>query len=127
MQTAQPVLTAFTVAAGLSLGIERGLELLKHFMDLGNGSLNPKEGIQRAAELVDKAEQALAHPESTVRAPGFAGRAQPDSQGGQPQHGPAVNGTAADSDASEKDPPPRIAVVTMAALSTEETGNTLLF
>jgi len=127
MQTAQTVLTAFTVAAGLSLGIERGLELLKHFMDLGNGSLNPKEGIQRAAELVDKAEQALAHPESTLRAPGVAGGAQPGSPGGQPRQGPAVNRTAADSEASEKYPPPRIPVVPMAALSTQDTGNTLFF
>src|SRR3989449_10756872 len=127
MQTAQTVLTAFTVAAGLSLGIERGLELLKHFMDLGNGSLNPKEGIQRAAELVDKAERALAHPESRVRAPGVAGRARPGGKGGHPHQGPAVNRTAADSEASEKSPPPRIPVVPMAALSTQDTGNTLFF
>jgi hypothetical protein len=59
------VITTLTIAAGLALGIERTLELLKHFIDSSNGSLG--EGEQQG--LISRAEQAIVE----ARVVGWAG------------------------------------------------------
>lgn len=126
MQNAETVVTAFTIAAGLSLGIERTLELLKHFMESGNGSLSPAErntAVNRAADLVDGAEAALKQSDTGVVPPAAAKPAQPDIAMPTSASSPALAGA----ELAEKHPPPRIPVIPMTPLSTQDTANALFF
>ena len=128
---AETALTALTVAAGLSLGIERSLEVLKHFMDYGNGRLNPGERdtlAQSALGLVEEAERAV------KGGPAPDARSSPAAApppGCEPAAAPKPTATAAaegaDLEAIEKYPPPRIPVVPMEPLSTQDTGSALFF
>lgn len=130
MVSADTVLTALTVAAGLSLGVERTLELLKHFIEFGNGSLSPKERadtLKRAADLVDQVEAVLANPagratQSAMTTSVSSGTAPANA----PPNAPVVQ-AAADSEASEKYPPPQISVISMEPLRPQDTGNALFF
>lgn len=122
--SADAAVTALTVAAGLSLGIERTLELLKHFMDLANGSLTKDEGsapLRRAEDAIAAAEASLkAGPVDAPAAPGAATAAAQAPT-------PAIVRLAADSEASEKYRAPRIPLIPMTPLSEQETGNALFF
>ncbi|HZE10199.1 MAG TPA: peptidoglycan recognition family protein [Burkholderiales bacterium] len=124
MVKADDVLTALTVAAGVSLGVERSLELLKHFMDLANGSLNADE---RSAPL-KQAEEAIAKAEAALKAdPGDAVAPKPLPAAGRAPQAAGPARSVADSEASEKYPPPQIPLIPMAALLTQDTANTLFF
>ena len=120
------VLTTLTIAAGLALGIERTLELLKHFMDFANGSLGKRERksvIARAEQAIADARVALsedfAHkPVVSV----FAG--MPSTQGAEKDQ-PMLN--ASDFEATEKYPPPSIPVLPPTPISPLTTGYQLFF
>lgn len=130
MPIAETVLTAFTVAAGLSLGVERSLELLKQFMDFGNGSLSPKDredALKRTTDLIGKAEAALANPAARAAQPVSAKDVEVSSTAPGAPQGQSIAQVAANSEASEKYPPPRIPVIPMGPLSTQSTANALFF
>ncbi len=124
MPTADTVLTALTVTAGLSLAVERALELLKQLMDYGNGSLSPEEqkkSVDRAKKLIEAADRAVAEAET-----GTAGAKAPRAAvqaGTRPKEPPA--GMATDAEPSEKYPPPAIPLVRMTAPSAQATARTL--
>lgn len=116
-------ITTLTIAAGLALGIERTLELLKHFMDSGNGAL----GKDEHAELIGRAKQALAEARAAI-----AGAGVPEAEDNMlhatlPVDVAPLNPVASDYEASEQYPPPSIPVVPPTPLSTLTTGNQLFF
>lgn len=122
MPGTEAALTALTVAAALSLGVERTLELLKHFMDFGNGSLNPRERgalEERATELIDRAEQTLAGKLPPAAPPAVAVP--------RPKDDASASHAAGDAEPAEKYPTPRIPVVPMDPLSPQDTANALFF
>jgi len=62
MQELSAVLTSLSIAAGLALGVERILEVLKHFMELDNGFLHQRErdeALERTRESIGRAKNAL--------------------------------------------------------------------
>jgi len=62
MQELSTVLTSLSVAAGLALGVERILEVLKHFMALDNGFLHERErsdALARTRESINRATNAI--------------------------------------------------------------------
>lgn len=69
MQEVGPILTALTVVAGLALGVERTLEVLKHIIDKAVGSLSRSRAVgllDKTTAALDAAEKAL---ESAREAP----------------------------------------------------------
>lgn len=120
------VLTTLTIAAGLALGIERTLELLKHFMDLANGSLGKAE----RKDVIGRAEQAIADAKEAL-SEGFAHKpvvsvfaGMPSAQSAEKEK-PKLN--ASDFEASEKYPPPPIPVIPPTPISPLTTGYQLFF
>ena len=62
MTSLSPILTALTIAAGLSLGVERTLELLKNIMDQSKGVVDLRDLISRARAAVAEVQQSLRSP-----------------------------------------------------------------
>lgn len=117
---AESVITALTVASGFALGIERSLELLKHFMNSGNGTLGVgehKSSLEQTRQAVEKAEQAA---KTGIQvAPRVTAVADSANQ--------VVDQSVADSEAIERYPQPKIPVIKVTALSTVVTSRTLFF
>ena len=62
MQNLSTILTSLSVAAGLALGVERTLEVLKHIMESESGFLRRseyKDAVDRTKHAVDKAKTAI--------------------------------------------------------------------
>lgn len=119
------VLTTLTIAAGLALGIERTLELLKHLMDFANGTLGKserKDVIECADKAIADAKEALS--EQFVHKPvasAFTGNSEQNTEKDKP------NLNASDFEASEKHPPPSIPVIPPTPFSPLTTGYQLFF
>lgn len=115
---ASVVINALTVAAGLALGIERTLEFLKHLMDSSTSSLSPGEHRAR----IDQAVDSIAQAEDAV-ANGVKVKARVTAVETKTTELPDLS--AADSEASESHPPPKIPVIPMEPLSTVTTSKAL--
>lgn len=119
-------ITTLTIAAGLALGIERTLELLKHFMDSANGSLGKSERqnvIGRAEQAIDEAKEALS--DNYVHRPVVI--VSRDMSSAQSAEEDKSKRYAGDYEASEQYPPPSIPVIPPTPLSTLTTGYQLFF
>jgi hypothetical protein len=72
MQDLSTVLTSLTIAAGLALGVERTLEVLKHIMASETGFLRRseyKDAVDRTKDAINKAKTGIGNDISDTAAP----------------------------------------------------------
>lgn len=115
------VITTLTIAAGLALGVERSLEVLKHLLDSANKKMQnpvPKDTLSQAQEKLKIAEAQIDNPTSASLAGVMIGQ-----QLGQA----VVEPTVADSEAAEKYPPPAITIIPQTPLSPVSSANALFY
>lgn len=121
---AELVITTLTIAAGLALGIERTLELLKHFIDSGTAGISKKEKDTRIAAVANRikvAENALNEDvRKFVEATPVADKLGTEASA----QDIAISG---DREASEKYPPPDIPIIPEKPLTRLKTSKALFF
>jgi hypothetical protein len=108
MISLSPILTSLTIAAGLALGIERTLELLKNIMDQSKGVVDLRDVINRARSAVAEVEQYLRSPTPPLPAEVPAEPPAPDI--GSPISFVPAAATVTDNQPDERYPAPRITV-----------------
>jgi hypothetical protein len=118
-----PILTTLTIAAGLALGIERTLELLKHFMD-------QSKGIVTLGELIKKASSAVAEVQQYLRSPTTATLPEGLSEPPDPEEDPPVTTApqtiqSLDANPTERFPAPPIEVLPVTETTLQQASKTL--
>jgi hypothetical protein len=124
------VINTLTICAGLALGIERSLELLKHFMDAANGRISKGEQqglLRRAGEALAEAQAALATAGDPLPIATATARPATPLSAAAPPSALSAPLSAVDGEASERYPPPAIPVLPLTPLSPLTTGNQLFF
>jgi len=118
MQSLSTVLTSLSVAAGLALGVERTLEVLKHIMESESGFLRRneyKDAVGRTEHAVDKAKTAITDITSrniTSSPSHETESADPKpSAGDSPTHEIDTDPSPTDSESAEQFPAPPIPVI----------------
>ncbi len=121
MTSLSPILTSLTIAAGLSLGVERTLELLKNVMD-------QSKGVVDLRDLIDKARKAVAEVQQSLRSP------PPPSSPAPPPASEAIgspitfvpgDAQATDDQPTERYPAPRIEVQPVVAKTVQQASKVL--
>lgn len=126
------VVTTLTVAAGLALGVERSLEVLKHLLDAANKKMQnavPKDTLSTAREKIKQAEEKLTLAEKTPDTPTESAEAGSASSSETTATADTtyVHATIADSEAPERYLPPPIKLIPQTPLSAVTTSNTLFY
>jgi len=118
MQNLSTILTSLSVAAGLALGVERTLEVLKHIMESESGFLRRneyKDAVGRTEHAVEKAKTALTDVTSgniPLSPPHETEPADPKSPAGDsPTHEIDTDPSPTDSESAEQFPAPPIPVI----------------
>ncbi len=123
MISLSPILTSLTIAAGLALGIERTLELLKHFMDQSKGVVDLRDIINRARSSVAEVEQYLRSPTPPLPAEVSAEPPAPDI--GSPITFVPAASVVTDDQPAERYPAPRIMVQPAVATTIQQASKVL--
>jgi hypothetical protein len=121
MTSLSPILTSLTIAAGLALGVERTLELLKNVMDQSKGVVDLRDLISKARAAVAEVQQSLRSPPPPSSAP--AAPASPDI--GLPISFVPGGAQAADDQPAERYPAPRIEVQPVVAKTIQQASKVL--
>lgn len=121
MTSLSPILTSLTVAAGLALGVERTLELLKNVMDQSKGVVDLRDLIGRARAAVAEVQESLRSPPPPSTAP--AAPATPDI--GLPIGFVPGDAQATDDQPAERYPAPRIEVQPVVATTIQQASKVL--
>lgn len=119
MNHVDAVLTALTVAAGLSLVVERTLEFLRHVMDSGSGSLSAAEVKKTSGLGIGQTSEK----KNAVPAPGSQQDANALRRPAARVRQSGAGSVTQDVAPAEKFSPPLIPVVPMERLSPHETAN----
>jgi len=122
------VVTTLTIVAGLALGIERSLEVLKHLLDMANKKMQnavPKDTLSQAQQKLKQAEEKIDNPVKASMAGVIIGQQlaqELESEASKPQEA-----IIADSEAPEKYLPPPIKIVPQTPLSPVTCANALFY
>lgn len=118
MQDLSTVLTSLTIAAGLALGVERTLEVLKHIMASETGFLRRseyKDAVDRTKDAINKAKTGIDSDAADTAAPLPADRTQltdpTPAAGVSPIQKTDTDLSPADSEGEERFPAPQIPVI----------------
>lgn len=120
------VVTTLTIAAGLALGIERSLEVLKHLVDAANKKMQnavPADTLRVAEEKLKIAEARI----NSATNSSLAGVMIGQQLAQEVEQAAVVEPTVADSEASEKYPPPPIKIIRQSPLSPVTSANALFY
>lgn len=118
MQDLSTVLTSLSIAAGLALGVERTLEVLKHIMESETGFLRRREykdAVGRTKDAINKAKTVIDNVASGTIAPLPSDRTEPTDP--TPSAGVSsiqkidTDLSPADSESEERFPAPQIPVI----------------
>lgn len=127
MQDVGPILTALTVVAGLALGVERTLEVLKHIIDKGVGSLSRGEELghlDKATHAIRAAETALKAAREPAAAKASAAKSEQEAGADALRAVPATD-IPAGQEIVEKYPAPRIPCIPVAPQSEYDAAKVL--